>query len=573
MAHMRWSARSISFRIWPVMLLCTLRLVIFCGCASAEQEAKLFQWKWVYAPLNFQANKEVNELISLMRRAEMAGYNGVVITDWKWGRFAGRPAHYYANLRRTKKAADEIGIELIPGVMGVGYSSSILSNNPNLAEGIAVKDCTFVVKNGKATVANSSNLLPFGGFEEAKDNRPLGWDWVDGPGKSLFHDRAIKQTGDASVRMENYYLGNKYGLCRLYKKLTLLPWHQYKVSLFVKTENVESPDKIKVAVEADSGRDLLYSYLNVKGTQDWKKHEVMFNTLGNSKVTIWIGSWGVRTGRIWIDDVSLREVAGINLLRREGCPVKVTSMDEGTVYTEGIDYERWFYPKMGRKRWVGDYHTVHPEPPIIIKKSSTIKDGQLLKVSYYHTLVIYSSQACCCLRHEELFGYFEEQVRQVKKYFGTKKFFMNHDEIRIVAQCELCKADSLTAGQLLAENVSRCASIICKINPGAEIFVWSDMFDPYHNATDKYYLSDSTLEGSWEGLDSSVRIVNWNVPKRRDSLRFFSKRGHKQIISISENYDKPDTAIGFDGVEGIMYTTWSKNYKDLEKLLLSVSAR
>jgi hypothetical protein len=577
----KWLAHSETFKIWWVRLLGGLLLLAYCGCGSAEQQAKQLRWKWVYFDCNFQVNEQVDELISLMHRAKKAGYNGMVITDSKWGRFQGRPAQYYYNLKRAKREADLIGIEIIPGVMHIGYSNSILVNNPNLAEGIAVKDCVFIVNNGKATVANSKNYLPFGGLEEASGNRPSGWDLVDGPGRSVFHDQIIKHTGDASVRMENYYHGNIYGNCRLSKKLTLLPWHQYKVSLFIKTKNVDSPEKIKVAVTEHRGRELSYSSINVKRTQDWNEHEVVFNTLENSVVSIYIGAWGVKTGKIWIDDVSLRETAGINLLRRKGCPVKVTSMDGKTVYIEDKDYEKWYYPKLGKKRWIGDYHITHPEPPIYIKKGSAIREGQRLKVSFYHTLVINTNQVCCCLSHEELFGYFEQQVRQVKKYFEAKKFFMNYDEIRIAGQCELCKRPDKTAGQLLAENVRRCVEIIRNVEPEAEIFVWSDMFDPFHNARDNYYLVDSTLEGSWEGLEPSVCIVNWNRLKVKNSVRFFSERGHKQVISCC--IDIPDMAekIGLrlnttkdvEGVEGFMYTTWHKNYKDLEKFLLLVNAR
>lgn len=272
--------------------------VMFCAplcCAPLETiKAKDLRWRWVYASCNFQNSTTIDDLISMMRRAKKAGYNGMVISDWKWGRFAGRAPYYYENLRQTKKAADEIGIELIPIVINVGYSSSILSNNPNLAEGIAVKDSVFAVRNGKATIANTKNTLPFGGFEEAKNNTPLGWDSVDGPGKSVFHDRVIKHMGEASVRMENYYLGNKYGICRLSKKLLLLPWQQYRLGLFIKTKNVDSPEMIKVIVSIGGGRALNYSSLCVKQTQDWTKHEVMFNTLGNSEVRLWIGSWGPR---------------------------------------------------------------------------------------------------------------------------------------------------------------------------------------------------------------------------------------------------------------------------------------
>jgi hypothetical protein len=82
----------------------------------------------------------------------------------------------------------------------------------------------------------------------------------------------------------------------------------------------------------------------------------------------------------------------------------------------------------------------------------------------------------------------------------------------------------------------------------------------------------STLAGSWEGLDPAIRIANWNAGKRDASLPFFAGRGHKQILAAY--YDAADTraqlqewltsAAKVQGVEGVMYTTWRQNYKDLE---------
>ena len=36
------------------------------------------------------------------------------------------------------------------------------------------------------------------------------------------------------------------------------------------------------------------------------------------------------------------------------------------------------------------------------------------------------------------------------------------------------------------------------------IYVWNDMFDPFHNAVNDYYLVRGDLKGSWEGLPKDV---------------------------------------------------------------------
>jgi hypothetical protein len=98
------------------------------------------------------------------------------------------------------------------------------------------------------------------------------------------------------------------------------------------------------------------------------------------------------------------------------------------------------------------------------------------------------------------------------------------------------------------------------------------MFDPNHNAVKgPYYLVNGSLEGSWEGLDADVTLVNWNFGKREPSLKFFADRGHHQVIA--GYYDGPPERVRqwliaakpYSGVEAVMYTTWRGDYGSLEK--------
>jgi len=534
---------------------------------AAPVHAESRRWLWVYTTCNFQVDKSADDLLALMERAKKAGYNGVQVNDFKFGQIDGRPQRYYVNLKRAKEASDRLGIELIPGVMPIGYSSSILMNNPQLAEGIPVKDCLFKVSGGQATVADTRNLLPGGDFEKAERNRPAGWSWVDDFGSVSALDTEIKRSGKSSLRMTP----KKDANARVVRKVKVKPFHQCELNFWAKTQGLKAGE-FRVTILAGK-RALNHTDLEWKPTQDWTRHTVVFNSLEHEEVNVYLGVWGGRSGTFWYDDAELRCVGGVNLVRREGCPLRVTSEDGQTVYEEGKDFERWFNPKTGNDPYPGAYKITTPQPPIVIPKGSRIAGGQTLKVSYYHTIVILTYQVASCLIHDELFEHLETHVRNVKKHLAPKTYFMQHDELRLAGWCDLCHKPGRTTGELLAENARRCVEIIRKVDPDAEIFVWSDMFDPNHNAHDNFYLVRDDLAGSWKGLDKKVVIANWHSGKARDSLGFFADRGHRQLIA--GYYDHDDVAGGLNrwfqaaegrpGVTGYMYTTWRRDYRHLER--------
>ncbi len=182
---------------------------------------------------------------------------------------------------------------------------------------------------------------------------------------------------------------------------------------------------------------------------------------------------------------------------------------------------------------------------------------------------IYQGQVCCCLTDPKIYTILKNQLARVQHLLNPPGYFMGHDEIREMNWCALCQSENETPGQLLANNVSRCIQMIKLKQPTATVFVWSDMFDPYHNAVSNYYLANGTVEGSWNGLTPDTVIVNWNYGQRLQSMPWFTQLGNQQILA--GYYDgSPDTirnwlndAVG-QSVVGVMYTTWAGNYADLE---------
>jgi hypothetical protein len=239
----------------------------------------------------------------------------------------------------------------------------------------------------------------------------------------------------------------------------------------------------------------------------------------------------------------------------------------GKVYREGVDYDRVDDPKLGVD---GDYDVWHDPPSITIPQGSSIMDGEHLRVSYYDVVRIESGSVAPCLSDPKLYDMIAAEVKRVDALFHPRTYFLAQDEIRTMDWCALCQSRHLTPGELLADNTRRCVDIIRKVAPTASLVIWSDMYDPGHNAHDNYYLVNGTLEGSWKGLDRSMLVANWHQNDAR-SLAWFAKLGNPQLLAGF--YDADPSSItswmatakkAGANVDGVMYTTWQNDYSKLE---------
>lgn len=162
------------------------------------------------------------------------------------------------------------------------------------------------------------------------------------------------------------------------------------------------------------------------------------------------------------------------------------------------------------------------------------------------------------------------------KLWGSKTHLMGHDEWRVLGWDKACGGKS--PAKIAAGNLKLCTEILRKEAPGGRSLVWNDMYDPFHNAVKDYYLVNGSLEGSWEGLMPGVEIMNWNFGKRDESLAFFSKNGHPQVIAGFYDGNLADvdawltSAKGVKGVRGFMYTTWRQDYSQLEAVAKKLTA-
>ena len=536
---------------------------------SARADAK-YERRWVWVMANLMVDAEADRVVGLVERAGKAGYNGMVLSDYKMNLLDQVQPNYFPNARRVMAAAAKAGVEVIPCVAPIGYSNGLLMHDVNLAEGLPVVEAPFVVKGREARLKPDPQLDPStpGDMETAKGDVIAGFNYQDEPGKSTFADHAQAKAGTSSMRVQD-----PEGNARLIRTVKVRPHSAYRLSAWVKTKGWDAPGNFRLmAIGAgDKSRSLSFHEGSVDRDQDWTLAEVVFNSLDFESVNLYAGVYGGGHGTLWVDEFRIEAMGLTNVLRRDGCPFSVKSAKSGRDYVEGKDFEPVADPKLGMIPYRGEYDFGHEAPPIRLTEGSAIRDGDELKVSWYHPVATHGNQMMCCLSEPKVYAILRDQFRRVNELYKPKKVMLSHDEIRVANWCEACTSRKLTPGQLLADNVRRCQTMAREEMPGAEVMVWSDMFDPFHNAVDDYYLVNGTLKGSWDGLDESTTILNWNFGKLAESAKFFADRDHKQVIAgyydvddLSGFTDWAAKVKGIPGVVGFMYTTWQQKYGLLE---------
>jgi hypothetical protein len=510
-----------------VVLAISLGLtLVSAGCARRSEPRREL---WIYYATNLADDDAVAKLEPVWRRAAAAGYSRVLLADAKFSRLGEMDEHYFANVQRVRALASELKLEITPCVFPIGRSSPILVHDPNLAEGLPVRNALFEVRGGEARLV-ADPPVAFG-------ERP---DLID----------AEVGLEDGIARVD----GNRRRARFMYR-IGVKPFRCYHVSVRVRTTGFTGRPLIQVLA---GGRAIYFAKrLGVQRDQDWTTHDIAFQSLDHDEVAVYFGVWTPADGLLEWRDWRIEESGPFNVLRRPGAPFEVHG------YVEGRDYERVEDPGLGMAPRPGVYDVWHPPVPI----RTRLPDGTRFRASWYQAAVLYEGQVSCCLSEPALRGLLADEAARVRNTWTPRGFMMMHDEIRALNWDASCQARHTTPGRILAAHMRECVPLF----GDSQVLVWSDMFDPHHNARRGDHLVNGDLSGSWEGLPGSVVIVNWNGgAEARASLRFFAQRGHRQVIA--GYYDQPpgevrrwlDAARDVPEVFAIMYTTWLDRFDDLE---------
>ena len=67
---------------------------------------------------------------------------------------------------------------------------------------------------------------------------------------------------------------------------------------------------LRFTVLAPDGTALNHYQPRIERTQDWKRVDIVFNSLACKKVNVYFGVWGGKRGKIWWDDCRIEPAEG-----------------------------------------------------------------------------------------------------------------------------------------------------------------------------------------------------------------------------------------------------------------------
>jgi hypothetical protein len=494
------------------------------GSLLAAQPAakKIYPKRWVYVGTGLATDNDLVKIREIIETAAAHGLNGIVLSAGL-DQIDRQPPAYLERLKQMKQIADRFGVEIIPSGFGTGYGGALLAHDKNLAEGLPVKGALYVVGSGA------------------------------GSGQAVFQAETepvvIASSGPAPV-------------ARFEKLLDVKPHRCYRVKVKVRGEGVAPGATLEFRADTlDKKRNWCWFERPIVSGREWHEYTTAFNSAASDKLNFNIAIEDGLAGKLELEDLRIEEVGLVNVVRREGTPLQVRGEKSGTVYKEGRDYAPVADPNL-------NFQFDHASPAITLSAGTRIKKGERLRVDYYHGMTIYKDQTPACMSEPKTLEIWSKQFPLIQKYLAPKTYLLSLDEERMGGTCEACRRRHMTMAAMMGDSATRLFDMARAASPGAEVFIWSDMFDPNHNAVANYYLVDGDYTGSWKYLPKDIQIACWNYDTREKSLPFFSGLGYKTLAAAYYDADDLTNPQGWldsldktPGAVGIMYTTWENKYK------------
>lgn len=541
------------------------------GMVNQEICAKIpktvFSHRMIHVQFDLTMRKRyVDAAYSLMDRASKVGYNGLFVMD----RFVDMHSNQ-TKLRNVDKYKEMLayarskGLTPMPHILNNYYPVMV---DESIAEAIPVKGTRFLV-NGKEAKISSDHQVAFknGGFGAVSNGLPANWRLEKGKPQEV-----TVQSGVLTVTKPS-------NAVMLAQQVEVKPWRAYEIKVRIRTNGFDNAKYSKWDVFGADGKRKKILFRHHVGFGRWGlpattsgfvEYTADFNSLECSKVKVVLVACRVGTGYypsgsagvIQFDDASIREVGLYETVRRPTLPYRVTSEDGGTVYTEGTDYQLVMSAPLldaQRKKPLGQ--------KILIPAGSKIKNGQAIRLDWWQNAnmerVVASASYCLPKTWEIIEKTFEnvDRVYPANNVWESKGARGAH-----VPFCEWrdgfwdlsCKAHYKNLAHYMGGTLEKMQQVMRKTVTNRELYVWSDMFDPYQNSQGgsvPYWMSNGVPYGSWESVPNDVIMMQWWAHPKGATTRLYA--------GMDPKYPK----VRFRQLLGIADGAWSrKRCADLDKL-------
>ncbi len=546
-------------------------LLVFLSCSN-----KHYSCRWVYAfGSTCETEKGLSRLKQIADSAAAHGLNGFVLPG-RADRIDKRPPEYLRRLKELNVYLKKRNLELIPAIMSFSWGDALYENDRNLTTGLPVKEALFSVKNGQAQLESDYAVeIENGSFEKYDQKEIENWTLSEKAAQNIAlipHESAAGKTA-LRVKIE-HNLPDEYPL--LTQSIKVHPYRLYKVTYWINLKKIihNAWGVFPVQVKGSDGRGLHYQIPFIPQDSAWHKAVIAFNSLNYSEVRIIISSPASQEAEYLVDNLSIEEAGLINVLRRPGTPVVVRGADNGFLYEEGKDYDKIIDPFRIDSSWNEkiDFRFDHREPPIKILPGSRIKEGQKLRVSWYHPLYIYGGAFPLCMSEPKVYKLLRRKVELIHEAIAPQKYLISIEEIRGGNTCAACKARNITMAETVGDCVHKCADILKEVNPRVQLYMWGDLFDPNHNGDEregKYYFHvHGNYSGSWNYIPKDMVMIPWWDEIMEKSVQHFDSLGFKTISGCYYDRDDDFSILKkmmkdlkkYDSHTGFMYCSWEDKF-------------
>lgn len=266
----------------------------------------------------------------------------------------------------------------------------------------------------------------------------------------------------------------------------------------------------------------------------------------------------------------------VNVIRSSDSNIVIASLDKTKSYEEGLDYKiiggKIFYPYQDT------------EPPLEIRRipDGGIREDEEVLVSYDYVTGKFTNgtRIPYCPSSERTYKIMENAMAAVVYSAKPDYISIGHDEIMGLNRDSRCRKRNLTNSELLAEDINRLYDIIRGLDPDIKLFIWDDMFNPLHNARERFQMQFGGIRGETSSaLDlipqDTIFMIWWYDEKEpfnklTDSSSYFSEKGFKYLITGWKNKDAiskwSKVTAQDENCLGIIATAWSGWKSDLENI-------